>query len=729
MLVPYLQSKVIAPRAHSDLVSRPRLIGRLTSSGTDVWLLSAAAGYGKTSLAMQALADLNTRTCWLSIDAADNDPVRFWTHVAASVMGPGQAFDQVLGRLSAGTLDHTADAILHFIEREGTSVTLVLDDLHEVSNPATLDVLGRIITHPPQNLRVVITTRSDPALPIARLRSHARIVEVRASDLAFTSDEALGVFSNADRTLIDSYVERTEGWATGLRMLEVSGTNDSSHRTDPVITLGLADFLATEVLRSLNPDQRLFLIETSILNELDPTLCDEVLGRPGSLTHLRELARQQIFTELVDPVDNSHKYHRLFRDFLRREADELEPARLRELHQRAALSYAKTPNASATITHALAAGDVGLALETIRANYGPYAQAGMLMTVDRWLEEYGRDRCTQDTELRMLAAWVALNTRRYDEIDHWLIAPSDDNSTPESEFNRLCVTSHRARHLGDAELALNLATEAIEVALSSPDETPEASGGYAAYSLAGQVLGVFNRDYDELCLQIAIDAANDSSIVTAYGSMALEAALSPHRHVEAEALADKALAYTTEPVLEWFHQPLASILTKSLVCFANGRLAEAQEMAKRAEHLAEMGLEPLMLTRVRCHLAILANEQGHIETSRQYLRSADAALQETSKPGALTDLVRDTRNRTRFAKTRTGADVKLSTRELAVLRLLPHGLTRKQLGEQLFVSENTIKSYLTSLRHKLGVAGRSADIVDKARRLGLLDTDTTQPES
>lgn len=724
MLVPHLQSKLLPPRVHEDLVARARLVDRLCTSESKVWLLSAAAGYGKTSLVVQALDQLDTTVCWFSIDQADNDPVRFWTHLGAAVMGDGEAYQRLLGQLSPNSIDPTADVLLHFIENQENTITIVLDDLHEISHETTLRVLSRILTHPPTNLRVVITTRIDPDLPIGRLRAHGHMVEVRATDLAFTVQEAGLVFADTATETVAEVVRQTEGWPTGLRMVAVAGSEESlaADRSltvaDPAFANNLADFLAAETLSSLRQEQQLFLLETSILDELCPQLCDEILGRTGSLSLLRELARNQVFTSLINPESDTYRYHRLFRDFLVRRSEELDPVRLRELHARTAKLHNEHGDPSATIHHALAAEDYDLALQTIRVHYGPYAQAGRMMTLDHWLESYGRERCLQDTGLRVAAAWVALNIRRYDDIDYWLeLAPGEQESV-DFAVHKGCVISHRARHLGDIEHALKLAASTVELNDANPTISPEPTGAYGALILANQAIAVFDEELCRRTIAIGREVANDSSIVIGLGALALNAALD-NRHDEAEDFADQALAFTIEPVLEWFHQPLAALLSKSLVAMGAGRLADAKALAVKAERIAEMGIEPLMLARIRCQLSVVEHELGHAGLAREQLRQAEAALAGITCE-SLTDLVRVTGNKIRFRKSVDGIPVELSERELAVLQLLPHGLTRKQLGEQLFVSENTIKTYLTSLRHKLGVTGRSAEIVNRATELGLL---------
>ena len=724
MPAPYLRTKLLAPQLHPESIVRDRLVDRLISSPASVWLLSAPAGYGKTTVVAQAVARQGGATAWLSIDRADNDAVRFWTHVAAAVMGDGPALEALAEQIDPDRIDATFDTIVSFVERSDALVTLVLDDLHEIVDETILGLLGRLVSRPPSNLTIVITTRADPALPIGRLRAHGQLVELRSQDLAFTADEARHVFEPLDEATITAIIEHTEGWATGLRMLAVSTAMTPDANTVlgalAAVDRDLGDFLAAEALSSLRPEHQEFLVETSLLDEMCPLVCDAVLGHSGSLTTLRELARAQVFTELVDPTTNTYRYHRLFRDFLLRRADELPPERLVLLHGRAASWYAAADDPSATIRHAIAAGDHDLALTTIKSNYGPYGQRGLMTTLDGWLAAYGLDRCRLDPEMRMVVAWVALNVRRYDEIEEWLQALPGEQLSSGYQVQAHTIRSHRARHLGDLDGALLEGRRAIAIDESHPDDDIERSIAPAVLDLAGQLAGEIDVQRSRKTLEIGLALGNHTSTVVAYSGLALAAMEDPDRLDNAEQFADQALALASNPVLERFHQPVTALLVKSRVALARGRIGDATDLARRAEVIAEAAVEPLMMIVARCQLARLAHLEGHSDEARAVLRSAESVLGDAT-PAPLVDVLRRTSNEIRFAKAVAGAPVELSDRESAVLRLLPHGLTRKEIGAQLFVSENTVKSYLTSLRHKLGVTGGASAIVERARDLGLLD--------
>lgn len=727
MTLRYLRSKLVPPVLHTDSVVRHRLVDRLNGGNAGVWLLSAPAGYGKTTLVLQAIEAAGQPVAWLSIDSVDNDPVRFWTHLAATVLGEGDELEQLLQRLDVDKLDEVADDVVAAIEQRTEPLIVVLDDLHEIECGQTMEILGRIVSRLPAGLRVVITSRVDPALPIGRLRAHGALAELRAQDLAFTVEEAGAVFGALDLETVESIVDKTEGWATALRLLAVSlGGAAEPHQALDALNHDrgdIADFLSAEALGSLRPDLQQFLITTSIVDELCPELADRLTGHPGSLATLRELARSQLFTDLIDPASNTYRYHRLFREFLRNRAAALSPAALADLHQTAAAWYDRHESPTATVEHAMKAGNEPLALRTIKDYFGEYGQAGRMPTTQLWLDMYGAERCREDAQLRLIAAWVSLNVRNYDDVEQWLELPEAEVASAAYLAQSHAIRSHLARHRGQLGLAIEEADQAVAAV---PDPDPDGldwSFVHAARSIAVVIAGRPDLDTANEAVRLGQAAANYASMVTGYAGLAAAAMEGEASLETAEAFADQALSFVDSPALERFHQPVSALLVKSAAALARGQVGDAAGYAERADGIATQAVEPLLSIMVKCQLGRVSHAQGHSEEVRRRLREADALVSESQSP-ELAELVRQTRNDTRFAAGGEGLAVELSERELAVLHLLPHRLSRKELGAQLFVSENTVKTHLTSLRHKLGVTGRSSEIVSRAVELGLLPATT-----
>ena len=729
--VRYLRSKLRQPQIHEASLARPRLVDHLRASSAPLWLISAPAGYGKSTLAVQALDGLGGRHGWVSLDRSDNDPVRFWAHVAAALIEQGDVLDEQLDRLNPDRLDETVDELIAAVESRSDRVVLVLDDLHEITNRAITDALAGVLAHPPPNLTVVAVTRVDPTLPIGRLRSRGQLAEVRGRDLAFTTDEVAGLLGRGFAAeIVDEIAAKTDGWPAALRMLAVSASSETLDRSvhDLLTAAGsapnVADFLAAEALGVQGPETERFLVETSIVDELEPGLCDALTGRAGSLATLRALARNQVFTELIDPADNTFRYHPLFRDFLRSRALELAPERLTALYETAAAWYADRDRPSEAVANAVAAGDDDLASAVILEHYFPYSQMGLLATVLDWLETFGLDRCREHSALRHAVAWAHLNARRYDAVDEWIDPPHVDVADEPDTIDRLAVEadairSHRARHLG--HLADALRYSAPGVRRRADLDQPADSALLGAAALARVLAGLDPTEAATETIRIGVLHDIDSSVVTGYSCLAYVASLDPSRIDDAEALADQALDFVTGPVLERFHQPALALVAKSKVAQARGLIGDAEALLTRAETIAERGEEPLQLALVLCERARIEHRNGHLDSARACLRRAGVAVGEHGGDH-LRGLIRQARNATRFAPATDGklpGAVELSDRELAVLRLLPHRLPRRELAAQLHISENTIKTHLTSIRHKLGLTGR-ADIVARAEELGLL---------
>ena len=243
----YLRAKIHPPMLNDGSVARPRLSERLNQDRSRVCLVSAPAGYGKTTIVLQALAETKTAVAWLSLDRADNDPVRFWAHLGASVMRETASLIEFLDGLEPDRSDDALDTVIAYIEQLPLEMTIVLDDLHTVTNGQVHERLSRLVTSPPANLRLVLVTMSDPPLPIGRLRARGMQCEVRSADLAFTLDEASELFEDRyPSSEISAVLDRTEGWVTALRLLAV--TSDDRRGVDDILrdaeigTSGLGDF-------------------------------------------------------------------------------------------------------------------------------------------------------------------------------------------------------------------------------------------------------------------------------------------------------------------------------------------------------------------------------------------------------------------------------------------------------------------------------------------------------
>ena len=395
-----LATKLHMPASRPDLVPRPRLMARLDEGlARGLVLVCGPAGYGKTVL----LADWAGRgghlAGWLSLDAGDNDPARFWRHVVAALdrarPGTGERLAPLLGPPAPASFQGLVTALINELgELAADEVLLVLDDYHLISAQPVHESVAFLVEHRPAGMCVVLASRSDPPLPLARLRARGQLTEMRVAELRFTPAEAGELLQHAASALPDASVAalaaRTEGWAAGLALaaLSLRGHDDAaafvaaftgSHRY-------VLDYLAGEVLEGQDEQLRTFLLETSVLGRLSGSLCDAVTGRDGSQALLEEAERAGLFVIPLDEVRGWWRYHHLFAGLLRARLQQEQPARAAQLHRNAAAWYAGHELADDAIGHAAAAGEMPWAARIIEQHFNlVYNIRGEAATIHRWL--------------------------------------------------------------------------------------------------------------------------------------------------------------------------------------------------------------------------------------------------------------------------------------------------------------------------------------------------------
>jgi LuxR family maltose regulon positive regulatory protein len=391
MASPLVETKLHVPSSRRNVVARPRLQARLAgASGAKLVLVSAPAGFGKTTLVTEWLrtaGDAAGAVAWVSLDERDRDPASFWTYVLAALRRavPG------LGAGARGLLDAGStptDAVvatllneLHGLDRD---LALVLDDFHVVDHVDVQEGVAQLLEHLPERVQIVLATRVDPPLPLARLRARGELVELRAADLRFTGDEAtaylngaMGLDLAADD--LETLEARTEGWIAALQLAALSMQGRDDVRTFIAGFAGddrfIVDYLVGEVLQRQPESVRRFLVETSVLDRLQGSLCDAVTGTTGGKAALEALDRENLFVIPLDDRREWYRYHHLFADVLRARLLDADPELPRELHRRASAWYADHGAPSDAVRHALAARDFAsaaalaeLALPAMRRN-------------------------------------------------------------------------------------------------------------------------------------------------------------------------------------------------------------------------------------------------------------------------------------------------------------------------------------------------------------------------
>ncbi|MEM9519518.1 MAG: LuxR C-terminal-related transcriptional regulator [Actinomycetota bacterium] len=747
-------AKLRPPMLANHLIERSDLVAAEPAHPVALAAIVAPAGYGKTTVAAQTVAATGRPPAWLALEPADDDPVRFWAYVAAALDSVGVNTADAIQRLAAApdSIGDVINALRTAIEAYGAPVDLVLDDLHVITDDAVMGPLGDLLRHPIPTLRIVATSRSELALPVGRLRAQGLLQEARVSDLAFAPGDAATLLATTfslddlDADELELVYQRTEGWPVGLYLAGIS-LRDQPDRAESIVRFAgdrrhLSEYLQTEVLDDLDADTRAFALATSIVGILDPDLCDHLTGHPGSLARLRRLLDSNVFINAIDESATTFRYHPLFQEHLGSMLQELHPELIPEFHGRASTWFEARGDNDRAIMHAARAGDLDRVAALITASWMSYATAGpgAFTALEGWVRLLG-DRAGREPQVAMLMAWGMLNLGRYDELDQWThaaqrAAENDAGLTRLIEMQVGAVRSHLGRHRGDiGEMVVAAEHALLHAAMDATPFGPEADSllaGAIGSALAAGAAAAFWAGDLSLAHDRALMAVNQagvtgepSTVVIGYTYLAL-IAVERGDFDEAMAHADQALKCVPDAAAEQFHRPTLVHVARARSLRHGGRLAEALAAIETAERIEERSPEQLHQAIVAIERSLVVHGMGDRTAARTALRAARSTA-DTCPDARLDPLLRTTENAIRFTvadavNAETGMPIgvrELTDKEHAVLALLPHGLGRRELAAQLHVSENTIKTHLTSIRHKLGVPGRG-DVVERARQLGLL---------
>src|SRR5690242_10254755 len=399
MAGPLLETKLHVPRWRRSLVARPRLSERLSRGAESaLTLVSAPAGFGKTTLLAEwlAVAAADERSvAWLSLDQRDNDPALFWTYLVAALNTGVTGEDAVPLQPPQPPNEAGLVALLNDLGAISNDVVLVLDDYHVIDARDVQDGMTFLLEHLPPQIHLVIASRTDPALPLARLRGRGELAEIRAADLRFTPGEAAAYLNEvmglaltaADVAALE---ERTEGWIAALQLaaLSMQGREDVTAFIDGFAgdDRYIVDFLAEEVLQSQPEQVQDFLLQTSILDRLSGPLCDAVTGQDSGKAKLTALERGNLFLVPLDDRRQWYRYHQLFADVLHARLLDEQPDNVPELHRRASGWLEQNGEPSEAIRHALAAADFERAADLVELAIPAMRRSRQEAAVLGWLE-------------------------------------------------------------------------------------------------------------------------------------------------------------------------------------------------------------------------------------------------------------------------------------------------------------------------------------------------------
>ena len=438
-----LATKLNVPGLRPDLVPRPRLAQRLEEGrGRGLVLACAPAGYGKTILLAEWARRGSSPVGWLSLDAGDNDPARFWRHTVAALdrVRPGisERMGPLLGPPAPPSFKPLVTALINEVAGQpdaGEALLLILDDYHLISSRLVHESLGFLLEHRPPGLHLALTSRSDPPLALARLRARGQLTELRAAELRFTPGEAAALLQQVAAAsggarlgvplpdaVAATLAARTEGWAAGLQLaaLSLRGQEDVTGFVAAFTGSNryVLDFLAEEVLEHQSKQVRAFLLETSVLERLSGELCDAVTGRPGSQALLEQVEQAGLFLVPLDEVRGWWRYHHLFADLLRARLQEEQPGLVPQLHRNAAAWCEEHGLADDAIRHAVAAGEMTWAARLIEHHFNAvHGLRGEAATVQQWLTPLPADLVRSRPRLLLAQAVPAATSGRLEAAE------------------------------------------------------------------------------------------------------------------------------------------------------------------------------------------------------------------------------------------------------------------------------------------------------------------------
>lgn len=589
-----LTTKLFIPPARADLVLRPRLTDRLNEGvKRQLTLISAPAGFGKTTLLGEWIPTSERCVTWVSLDKNDNDPIRFWNYVVAAL----QMLQSDLGKNTQALLESaqppTFETILTSLVNEITAFpdqfVLVLDDYHVIEAQPVHQTLSFLLEHQPRNMHLVLATRADPPLALARWRARGQITELRVADLRFTTVESTTFLNEVmeiglieeDVAALDTH---TEGWIAGLQLaaLSMHGRDDISAFIQAFTgdDRYILDYLIEEVFRRQPEPVQNFLLATSILHRLCGSLCDALTAQHDGQEVLINLERANLFIFPLDNVRQWYRYHHLFADLLRFRLRQTQPETIVELHRRASHWFERNGFMEEAIEHAIAAKDwdraTGL-IETVALKMLTRWQQGLLQT---WIKLLSDQALEKRPDLCLWYAYGFLQNGEYDECESYLQKAELAWQNAPSDHKLYAVWAARA-YVGFARANTVASLQAGQkaVALAHPDDHLQQALSRMGLALSYLLNGRYREAETTFSDAIAAAEKVGHHIVYFASSMWLSVALATQGRLrQAMTTLQRAVQHGSLQI------PLPAIMTLSLQCDLENEWNNA-ETAER--HLRE----------------------------------------------------------------------------------------------------------------------------------------------
>jgi LuxR family transcriptional regulator, maltose regulon positive regulatory protein len=716
------------------LVPRDRIVSRLHgASEVPIGLLVAPAGYGKTTVLLQWDAADQRPFVWFTLEERHSDPVRLIGSIARGLAEVGPIDDGVFTALSAPRPNISGVVIPRLCESllAGTDpVVLVLDDVHMVLARDALQPLTRIARSLPAGSMLVLASRDEPALPLARLRANHQLIEIRAGDLVMTGSEgallleAAGLEIRAETAA--RLVERTEGWPAGLYLaaLALDGSDDPEGAAEEFAGDDrlVADYLRDEFVSALPSDEFAFLVRTSVLDRLSGPLCDAVLERDDSGEMLLRLSRSNLLLVPLDRRDRLFRYHALLREMLQAELHRGRSGEERELHARASAWYAERAGFDRAVPHAIAAGDVERAGDLIWGRAASYSSAGLESTLQHWLDAFTEEQIASVPTLCLALATCRLSQGDGAQVEQWtatalrLLADGDRD-----DREALALAARAIKASGAAtEGVVRMRADSARAYAGLPDDSPWRSLCRFTEGVGYHLAGDRPRARKALEEGARRGAASAPHIQTLCLAQLALLALDEGDLDGASGLAERSLETADRCGLNEYPTSALLFAVGALVRARQGRAADARGDVKRASVLLETlsDLSPWYEAESRVALGRALALLDDIPGARAQLADAGRFTAQVPDAPVLADW---SRLAWREADPATAVERwPLTPAELRLLHFMPTHLSFREIAEQLVVSANTVKTQAQAIYRKLGVSSR-AEAVACAEAAGLIE--------
>lgn len=724
------------PQPAAGMVLDPKVLDRLSTPGARIGVITAPAGYGKTAHAAAWTADDDRPAAWIDLEDHHNDASLLLDDLVAALRGVTDFEPAGLPRVGV-TRDQYATSVSAALGRAvracTAEFTMVLDDMHHLSDTSSTDLISSLVANVPTGSIVVLIGRWCPLVELSRLRVESPIVEIGTADLALDTAAvaallgSMGVDVTAERA--QEIATGTEGWPVGVRLAGLAALSDSAspHDAPPLLTgreATVEGYLASEWLGDLSVDERSALTRLSALERMSGPLCNAVLDRRDAGELLHHLAQSHLLLIPLDRRGDAYRMHSLLREALRAELDRTDPEALRLVNETASRWFEAAGDIDGAVRHAATAGDLARverlivdAMPTLYAN-------GMYSTLDRWIRLLPRDRVERSPSLCLCAALTEFGLGRPERCVAWIRigAHAAETTRDPDPVALLCLADLRST------TSLGPVRPALADAVAAHEGLPPGiwhAGACLARGAWSWTAGGDDAD------GILAEGATEADVL---GAPVLEAHCTAMRAMIAYTEGDRTRAWqhvsrarriVSDHAIEYIPGMAIVNSMAALAAASTGLPDEARQQWRLARSKLAALKDLSGWLNVQCrvalaHAAVLLGDRIGAETllgeTRDFLTRQPDATRALDQVAKLDGLVGNLR---RHAASGSSA---LTTAELRVLHYLPTNLTIAEIGARLYLSRYTVKTHCASIYRKLEVNSRS-EAVDGARRIGLLGAD------